>query len=42
MARVTAERLVAYLARCGFVLMKRQPAPTPSVPERRIEQRREP
>jgi hypothetical protein len=31
MARITAERLVAHLARSGFVLMKKPPAAVPSV-----------
>jgi hypothetical protein len=30
MAQITAERLVAHLARCGFVVMKKPPASAPS------------
>ena len=30
MARITADRLVRHLERCGFVLMKRPPASAPT------------
>lgn len=30
MARITAERLVRHLERCGYVLMRRPEAPAPS------------
>lgn len=30
MARITAERLVEHLARSGFVLLKKSPAPPPT------------
>jgi hypothetical protein len=30
MARIAAERLVQHLERCGFVVMKKPPAPTPT------------
>jgi hypothetical protein len=33
MARITADRLVRHLERSGFVLMKKPPAPAPTVAE---------